>query len=67
MTIERSLTDHTLTIHQAAYVRELLRRLGMADCKPAAAPTSPDDPRDSPLLDDKNSTLNRSVVGALKK
>jgi hypothetical protein len=65
MTIERNLTDHTLTIHQASYIRELLRRFGMADCKLAAIPTSANDPRHSPLVVDKNSTLYRSVVGAL--
>jgi hypothetical protein len=65
MTIERNLTDNTLTIHQASYIRELLQRFGMADCKHAATPTSANDPRESPLLDDKTSTLYRSVVGAL--
>jgi hypothetical protein len=65
MTIEQNLTYHTFTIHQASYIRELLRRFGMADCKTVATATSPNDPRNSPLLDDTSATHYRSVVGAL--
>jgi hypothetical protein len=39
MTIERNLTDHTLIIHQASYIHELLQRFGMSDCNRAATPT----------------------------
>jgi histone deacetylase 1/2 len=65
MTIERNIYEHTLTIHQGTYIRELLRRFGMADCKPATIPTSANDPRESPLMEPADSTHYRSIVGAL--
>jgi histone deacetylase 1/2 len=65
MTIERNIPKHTLTIHQGTYIRELLRRFGMADCKHATTPTSANDTRESPLMEATDSTHYRSVVGAL--
>jgi hypothetical protein len=65
MTIERNIHEHTLTIHQGTYIRELMRRFGMADCKPATTPTPTNDPRASPLMEAKDSTHYGSVAGAL--
>jgi hypothetical protein len=65
MTIERNIYEHTLTIHQGTYIRELLRRFGMADCKHATTPTLASDPRESSHMDNTEYTHNRSVVGAL--
>jgi hypothetical protein len=64
-TIERNIHEHTLTIYQGTYIRELMRRFGMADFKPSTTSTSANDPRESTLMDNTYSTHYRCVVGAL--
>jgi hypothetical protein len=51
-TIHRDEPNRNLTIHEGTYIRELLRRFGMGDCKPALMPKSTNDPSSSALLDD---------------
>jgi hypothetical protein len=61
----RDIPRKQLTIHQATYIRELMRRFGRKDCKPASAPTSANDPNETALVDDAMPSRYRRIVGAL--
>eukprot|EP00873_Tetraselmis_striata_P036510 jgi/Tetstr1/456774/TSEL_004141.t1 len=52
MALERNRDANTVTINQSKYIKDLLQHFGMEDSKPAATPTSANDLRESPLLDD---------------
>ncbi|QRW10540.1 Copia-like polyprotein/retrotransposon [Ceratobasidium sp. AG-Ba] len=63
--IVRNRTAKTITIHQARYVRDILSRFGMSDCKPVDTPMSEGlhlEKLDSPEM---NRSLYQSGIGSL--
>mmetsp|Transcript_31216 Transcript_31216/g.80122 ORF Transcript_31216/g.80122 Transcript_31216/m.80122 type:complete len:316 (-) Transcript_31216:23-970(-) len=55
------LEAKTITLHQSWYTHNLLHRFAMDECKPAATPTSANDPCESPLL---NEALHRTTAAS---
>jgi transposase InsO family protein len=70
--IERNRTSRTLSISQGEYIRNVLERFGMADCKPVATPletssklTKADCPPPGSPTDAAFTRLYQSAVGAI--
>jgi hypothetical protein len=65
--VERDRKNRTLTIHQETYLRTILHRFGMSDCKPVSTPLPPGTKlvkatNEDRLIDPK---LYQSIVGSL--
>ena len=70
--IERNRAAHTLSISQGEYIRHVLERFGMTDCKPVATPlesssklTKADSPAPGSATDAAFVRLYQSAVGAI--
>lgn len=67
--IEVNKTDHGVILTQEKYANDMLKRVGMQDCKPVSTPLLVSEKlsaHEGTLLGPKDATQYRSVVGALQ-